>query len=125
MLLGICARRSGWWCLEGLSRCFVHVQHPLLRCSDPFVYFFVLRFLRVPRILARAHFFRLQDSDVATDFQAALDTPEGRRKPRATPKSPTLAKETPKSGQEEEEEDEDGESGSDSEEGGGWGSDEF
>eukprot|EP00752_Nemacystus_decipiens_P005139 g4663.t1 len=66
----------------------------------------------------------VQDSDVATDFQAALDTPEGRRNPRAAPKSSTSAKKAPPSRQEEEQ-DEDEESGSDSEEEGGWGSDEF
>lgn len=77
-------------------------------------------------LLARAQFVHhLQDSDVATDFQAALDTPEGRRKPRAAPKSSTSAKKAPPSRQEEEEEEDDEESGSESDEGGGWGSDEF
>ena len=60
---------------------------------------------------------------MATDFQAALDTPEGRRKPTAAPKSPTSANKTQSSREEEGEEESD--SDSDSEEGGGWGSDEF
>lgn len=65
---------------------------------------------------------------MGTDFQAALDTPEGRRNPRAAAKSRMSAEIAPPSRQKDEEEDE--ESGSDSEEegeeeGGGWGSDEF
>ena len=68
-----------------------------------------------------------QDWDVATDFHATLDTPEGRRKPKAiTPKSPEVAKRM--SSRQEDGED-DGKRGSYSEEekdgAGGWGSHEL
>lgn len=70
-----------------------------------------------------------QDSDVATDFQAALDTPAGKRKPSPQAKSSDKkenksASGSPLSEQGEEEEAGD-ESDSEDEEGGGWGSEEF
>ncbi|CAN0035964.1 unnamed protein product [Ectocarpus sp. 12 AP-2014] len=69
----------------------------------------------------------VQDSDVATDFQAALDTPAGRRKPGARAKSPDEGPSQKKSRAEplEDEEEGDYESDSEEEEEGGWGSDEF
>ncbi|CAM9536189.1 unnamed protein product [Pylaiella littoralis] len=69
----------------------------------------------------------VQDSDVATDFAPALDTPAGRRKPQAAAKRPTAKAEAPQE-EKEEEEGEGGEGGGseeEDEEGGGWGSDEF
>lgn len=69
---------------------------------------------------------KIQDSDVATDFQAALDTPAGRRRPQATPKKAVApsgeddaedgaADDRGDSGEKEDDEDEDE----------GWGDDEF
>lgn len=66
----------------------------------------------------------IKDSDVATDFAPALDTPAGRRKHAAAEKRP---KSTAKAPQQEEEEQGVGVGSEEEEEeeGGGWGSDEF
>lgn len=84
-------------------------------------------------IIVRPNFQRVlvrqQDSDVATDFHAALDTPAGRRKPgRAKPPTAQAPSRVEGGGGEGEDEGRDGgeeEDSDDEEEKGGWGSDEF